>query len=159
MAPGENPVFHLKFEVPSDPRLLSVVRSAVTQLAAVAGLPEQDCRGVTRALDEALSNIIRHAYQNQSGQPIEVSCRRLPADPSGRPGNRLEFLLEDWGRSVDASTLQGRSLDEVRPGGLGLHIIRSIMDEVEYQPFGDHNRLRLVKYLRDSGPAGDGEGE
>jgi anti-sigma regulatory factor (Ser/Thr protein kinase) len=50
--------------------------------------------------------------------------------------------------------LQGRPDGEVQPGGLGLRFIRTIMDEVEYEPCGDHNCLRLVKYLAPNKPAG-----
>lgn len=158
MAGGQDQVFQLKFEVPSDPKLLSVVRSAVLQVAAVAGLPEEECRSITLAVDEALANIIRHAYENRAGQPIEVSCRRVASSAPAASASRLEFLLVDWGRSVHPSELQGRSLGEVEPGGLGMHLIRSIMDEVHYEPCGDHNCLRLVKYLAPARPVAP-EGE
>ena len=159
MAGDVNQVFHLKFQVPSDPQLLSVVRGAVRQLAAVTGLSEQECRSVTLAVDEALANIIRHAYHGQGGQPIEISCRHVGSGATGEQPSRLEFLLVDWGRSVAPSELQGQPAGELEPGGLGLHLIRSIMDEIEYEPCGDHNRLRLVKYLAASKPAGTTEGE
>ncbi len=149
----------MKLELPSDPELLSVVRSAIKQLARVTGLPEKACRGVTLAVDEALTNIIRHAYQNRRGQPIEVSCRRLGPDASGRRSHRLEFLLVDRGRGADPSELRGRPLDRVRPGGLGTHFIKEIMDEVEYERSGKRNRLRLVKYLQGEAPARAPEGE
>ncbi len=155
MAGDQDQIFQLRFEVLSDPQLLSVVRSAVQQLAAVTGLSEQDCRSVALALDEALANIIRHAYQSRSGQPIEISCRRVGSGTTGANADRLEFVLVDRGRSIDPSGLQGRPAGEVEPGGLGLHFIRTIMDEVEYEPRGDHNCLRLVKYLATNKPAGN----
>ena len=143
--------YNLKMELSSDPGLLRVVRSAVEQLAQELGLDEAECRRVTLAVDEAITNIIRHAYQNQPGQPIEITCSRHGAGGDGP--DRLEILLQDRGRAVDPSELHGRPLDEIRPGGLGLHLIREVMDEVEYQREGQTNQLRLVKYLRgkDSG--------
>jgi len=156
---NENESLLFKVELRSDPEMLSVVRSAVRQLATVVGLSERECRWVTLAVDEALANIIRHAYQNRRGQPIEVSCRRLGSRaPGGREG-RLEFLLADRGRSADPSELRGRPLDEVRPGGLGMHFIREIMDEVEYKRSEGRNQLRLVKYLTGKSPAEVPEGE
>ncbi len=137
----------MKIELPSDPELLSVVRSTVHQLTCVVGLSEKECRQVTLAMDEALANIIRHAYQDQRGQPIEIFCRR-EGDGLEHGKVRLEFHLMDNGRGTDPAKLSGRPLDEVRPGGLGTHYIRQIMDEVEYVREGQRNHLRLVKYLR-----------
>lgn len=139
MASQEPEAFFLKLEFPSDPELLCVVRGAVQQLAAVAGLSESESRSITLAVDEALANVMRHAYDNQRGLPIRVLCARHE--------DRLEFLVVDRGRSVDPSELRGRPLDDIRPGGLGTHFIREIMDEVEYVRTGDWNNLRLVKYL------------
>ncbi len=147
MASDENEDLLLKLEVRSDPELLCVVRGAVQQLAEVAGLPEAECRSVTLAVDEALTNIIRHAYQGQRGRPIELFCRRLGPAAPGRHGTRLEFVLVDHGRGVDPAELRGRPLDELRPGGLGTHFIKEIMNEIEYERCGDCNRLRLVKCL------------
>ena len=141
----------LEFKMPSDPKLLSVVRSAVEKLAAVVGLPEGECRSVTLAVDEALTNIIRHAYRNQRDRPIEVSCWCLCSTASRRRTGRLEFLLVDRGRGVEPSQLRGRPLSQVRPGGLGTHFIRASMDEVEYKRSAGRNRLRLVKYLGKEG--------
>jgi len=56
--------------------------------------------------------------------------------------------LIDWGPPCDPTKLKARSLDEIRPGGLGLHIIRGSMDAVEYRREGGSNCLRLVKYAR-----------
>jgi len=135
-----------KLQVPSDPEMLSVVRSAVGQFAAVAGFPEDDCRMITLALDEAMTNIIRHAYDNRHDQAIEVH--------GWRSGDGLEFRLVDHGRSVKPADLRGRPLDEVRPGGLGTHLIAQIMDQVSYQPLEDRNELCLLKYLPGTRPQG-----
>ena len=127
----------LKLEVRSDPQVLSVVRSAVQQLAAVAGFDDRDCRLITLAVDEAMANIIRHAYNGRTDRPIELSCWRR--------NDRLEFLLVDHGKSVPREKIRSRSLEEVRPGGLGVHLIKEIMDSVRYEPRPSGNHLRLVK--------------
>ena len=139
--------FSLKLELPSHPQVLCVVRSAVQQLAIVAGFPEEDSRSITLAVDEALTNIIRHAYENRHDQEIELTCRLLPADAPGQDSEGLEFVLMDHGRPVDPAELHGRPLGEVRPGGLGTHFIAQIMDQVHYEPLPGCNQLRLVKYL------------
>ena len=127
----------LKLEVRSDPQMLSVVRSAVQQLAAVAGFADRDCRLITLAVDEAMANIIRHAYNSRTDRPIELSCWHR--------NGRLEFLLVDYGKPVPPEEIRGRPLHEVRPGGLGVHLIKEIMDSVRYEPRRSGNHLRLSK--------------
>ena len=138
----------LKIEIASHPQLLCVVRGTVQQLAAVVGFPEEDCRAITLAVDEALTNVIRHAYGGRNDQKIQILCSCLPGD-SG-----IEFVVVDHGTSADPAQLKGRDLDDVRPGGLGVHLIAQIMDTVHYEPSPESNRLRLVKYLKHPRPAG-----
>jgi anti-sigma regulatory factor (Ser/Thr protein kinase) len=142
--------FLLKIELRSHPRLLCVLRGAVEPLMGVLGFSEEECRAIIRAVDEAVSNIMRHSYSGRLDRPIEVSCRSLRRRSNGRGGQGVEFLLFDRGPAVDSTKLPGRPLDEVKCGGLGLHFIRDSMDSVEYKRTGKMNRLRLIKYARSS---------
>ena len=138
----------LKMELRSDPAMLGAVRGAVTGLTERLGFPEPECSAVVRAVDEALTNIIRHAYQGQAGRPIQASFRRIRVRRDGVQRAALEILLEDQGVRVDRAQLRGRRLEDVRPGGLGLHFIQQSMDTVEFRHRNGKNRLRLVKLLR-----------
>lgn len=129
----------LKLEVRSDPQVLSVVRGAVKQFAAVAGFPERDCRRITLAVDEAMTNIIRHAYCGRRDRSIELHCEWKARE--------LRVLLVDRGRPVPPQQIRGRPLGEVRPGGLGVYLITQIMDSVRYIPRAGRNELCLVKRL------------
>jgi len=131
----------------SNPKWLSVVRGAVERLTKTLGFSEVQCRSITRAVDEALTNIVRHSYGNRLDQPIAMYFRRAQRRHDGQIQQGLEILLCDRGPAVDASKLRGRPLEEIRPGGLGLHFIRQAMDTVEFTRKGPTNRLRLVKYL------------
>jgi serine/threonine-protein kinase RsbW len=133
--------------LPSNPEILSVVRNAMMRLSRELGFPARECRALTRAVDEALANIICHAYGGRKGQPIELSCRRMHARRSGNQRASLEIVLVDRGAAADRKKLRGRSLDDVRPGGLGLHFIQGGVDVMQYRSQGAQNRLRLVKYL------------
>ena len=137
----------LRMELQSNPAMLCVVRSAVTRLTERLGFPEPECRAVVRAVDEALTNIIRHAYRGQTGRPIEASFRSIRARRDGGQQPALEILLEDEGVKVDRAKLRGRRLEDVRPGGLGLHFIHQSMDAVEFRHRKGKNQLRLVKFL------------
>ncbi len=131
----------------SNPKLLSVVRGMVERLAETLGFPAEQRRSITRAADEALTNIIRHSYGNRPDKPIALYFRRVQRRLHGEVECGLEILLCDRGPAVDLTKLQGRPLEEIRPGGLGLHLIRQAMDTVEFTRKGATNRLRLVKYL------------
>lgn len=138
----------LKMELRSDPSMLCVVRAAMERLTEMFGFSAPECRSVTRAVDEAITNIMRHSYGGKLDRPIEVFVRRVPKGPGAGRGDGLEVLLLDQGPKVDPAKLCGRRLDEIKPGGLGLHFIRQSMDVVEFKRARGANLLRLVKYLQ-----------
>ena len=131
--------FHLKLVMPSHPRFLCIVRAAVGELALVYGLPEGSCHEIVLAVDEALANVIRHAYKGRYDQEIELEC--LVVD------GRLEFTLLDRGEAPDPARICGQPLNEVSLSGRGTHLIKAAMDEVCYERVPKGNQLKLVKFL------------
>jgi serine/threonine-protein kinase RsbW len=149
----------IRLYLQSNPEALCLVRATLQQATEVVPFPEAESRAIVRSVDEALANIIRHAYQGQRGLPIEVTCWRLPPDPlTNQPGG-LEILLSDSGPPVDPAKLRGRALEEIRPGGLGLHFIKQSMDVVEFRRKNGKNLLRMVKYLAPSKPEETPQGD
>jgi serine/threonine-protein kinase RsbW len=141
----------LKLQINSDPNLLCAVRGAVERLTEAFGFSAAESRAVTRAVDEALTNIIRHAYSGAPDRPIELSFRSVePRSDAKTSGDGLEIIMSDHGPAADPEKMCGRELSDIKPGGLGLHFIRQSMDVVEFQRANDTNSLRLVKYLRAS---------
>jgi len=130
---------HLKLVMPSDPRYLPVVRGAICPLAAAMGWDESDCQAITMAMDEALANIIRHAYHGRTDGVIELECRES--------ADGLEFTLWDHGDPPDKSKICARQVGCSQPGGLGTHIIKDVMDAVSYQALPGGNRFLAVKRL------------
>jgi anti-sigma regulatory factor (Ser/Thr protein kinase) len=137
----------VKLKFPSDPRYLGVVRGAIERFASLVGFDEEECRWITLAVHEALTNVIRHAYQNRHDQPVEL---RLAERDEG-----LEVLMTDHGKGVKQEQMSGRALEDVRPGGLGLHMIREIMDTAQYSPLEGRNELLLFKRKGSKTAAGD----
>ncbi|WP_158752163.1 ATP-binding protein [Acidobacterium sp. S8] len=148
----------LKMELRSDPRMLCVVRAALGQLGESAGFLPEEVRSMVLAVDEAMTNVIRHAYHGRIDQPIEVDCRHSQLLDNGVLRDALEIVLKDKGVRVKAEELRGRPLDEVRPGGLGLQFIRESMDSVRFRHQKGTNRLHLVKFLRQAEPRQEAEG-
>ena len=141
----------LRLELESNPEALSLVRATLERAAESMHFPEADLRAIVRSVDEAVANVIRHAYKGRPGLPITLSCHKLWCKDANLMGG-LEILLEDSGEPADPQKLQGRPLEEVRPGGLGLHFMRQSMDEVEFSRKNDKNLLRMVKYLEPARP-------
>lgn len=149
----------LKLELKSNPEVLCLVRAAVERAAEVLRFQDSEARAIVRSVDEALANVMRHAYGGKPGLPIEMSCRRLEHGGQNSARGGIEILLADQGAPVKLSALQGRPLDQIRPGGLGLHFIRQSMDEVEFSRKKGKNLLRMVKYLSPTHQAAASEGE
>lgn len=128
----------------SSPAHLPVIRAAVERMCDLIGMDDDATGGVVLSVDEAMTNIIKHAYKDNSSQPIEVVMT-----PIGEPDpSALEIRLSDRGQYVDPSEIKSRDLDDVRPGGLGVHIIAKCMDEVTYSPRDDGGTvLTMVKNL------------
>ncbi len=137
----------------SDPAYLCVARAAAERFCLLVGFEAKVAQSIGLALDEALANVINHGYSGRPNQPIhiEFQMRRpeAPADEAGSPpgeapakpappatGGELCICVRDYGRQVSAAQIKPRSLAEIRPGGLGVHIIRSVMDQVEYRRRG-----------------------
>lgn len=149
----------LKLQLESNPEALGLVRAAVERATEILHFPEEESRAIVRSVDEALANVILHAYQGKTGQPIEVTCRHLHRTQNDVCASGIEIVLQDSGAPANPAKMKGRSLDEVRPGGLGLHFMRQSMDEVVFSRKKGKNQLRLVKYLAPAAPAVAPEGE
>lgn len=145
----------MRLEMRSDPTYLAGARQLVLGVAQRLGLDEQACGQVALAVDEALANVIRHGYDRAPDRPIWLSI--WPLAPEGGKGSGLRIVIEDEARQVDPTQIRSRALDDLRPGGLGVHIIREVMDEVSYErrePMG----MRVTMTKR-SGADGSGPGE
>lgn len=116
----------IQVQILSRPELLAPVRSMVNALAQDAGLDDMSACHLVLAMDEALTNVIRHGYAGSPDGRIWIRLARLPDGP----GLRVEIL--DRARTVDPDQLRSRDLDEIRPGGLGMHLIRSLVDRFEH---------------------------
>ena len=83
---------------------------------------------------------MRHAYKGKKNQPIIATCHLKPT--------MLEIIIQDFGDSVDVKKIKSRRLDELRPGGLGVHLMKSIMDRVIFKNgTEDGNFLIMQKAL------------
>lgn len=121
---------HVRVELLSHPLYLCGARDLVTSVARRLGFGEASAGRIALAVDEALCNVIRHGYDRRTDQPITIELSPL-GPPEAAEG--LRVVIEDRGRQVEPEQIRGRDLRDLRPGGLGVHIIREVMDRVVYE--------------------------
>ncbi|MHC4991830.1 MAG: ATP-binding protein, partial [Planctomycetota bacterium] len=132
----------ISLEMYSRPKLLAAARAMVGNVAQRLGFNDVECGQISLAVDEALCNIINHGYERSPDGRIWI---RIWSEDSGDP--LLKIVVEDRARQVDPESIQPRSLDDIRPGGLGVFIIREVMDEVHYEQ-RDNGGMRLTMIKR-----------
>jgi anti-sigma regulatory factor (Ser/Thr protein kinase) len=140
MTPSENGtrvLLKVEWRLPSDPAFLPVVRAAVEKLCVVFGWSESEVRSLTLAIDEALTNVIRHAYHKRMDGVIELTCEEKDGG--------LEFLVSDTGEAPDPAKICARAGESQAAGGMGTHIIRDVMDTADYRRSGAANQLVMTK--------------
>ena len=130
--------------VPSVPAYLPVIRAATEKICGLLGFDERAAGAIVLSVDEALTNIIRHAYHGACDKLIE-----LEFTPVGEEGKTsLQIRIRDYGEALDPAQLKPRDLADLKPGGLGLHIIAECMDRLEYSPAeGGGTLLTMIKDL------------
>jgi len=139
----------------SDPKLLSGAREMVLNVAKRLDFSEERAGQIALAVDEALANVIRHGYGRVPDRPIWM----LIWTDAGPEVAGIRIVIEDEAKQVSPETIQSRDLEEIRPGGLGVHIIRQVMDEAVYEKREKVGmRLTLVKRLDSAGGCCDSEG-
>lgn len=128
--------------IPSSTRYLGQVRRFVEMHARDADLADDAIEQFKIAVDEACTNIIKHAYKGDDTQQIDLAV--IVED------DRVTVRIRDAGRSFQQEFYTSPDIFELaenrRAGGFGVHIMRSLMDRVEYSSSGNTNEVRLTKF-------------
>jgi len=124
----------------SNPLNTRMVRNMVKSFLTQRGVAEEDVWDMEIAINEALTNVIRHTYSNDQTKPIKLSVFY--------DGQKVEVFIRDYGDHVDPKLLQPKPLDPEREGGFGLYIIHRVFDSVEFSNVCRGNLLVLKKKLR-----------
>jgi serine/threonine-protein kinase RsbW len=119
------------------------VRDFVSMAARKFGFSDEEVSKIALAIDEACTNIIKHAYAFDPTQQIAITV--------GGTRGTFEVLISDHGRRFNPSSIPSPDMKEYlshyRRGGLGVYLMRSLMDKVEYSILPGKNEVRLIKYL------------
>jgi serine/threonine-protein kinase RsbW len=134
----------LHLRIHSQTEKLNLVRDFIAEAAREVGFDDEATGKIMLAVDEACTNIIKHAYKSLPNRDIDLDVKSN--------GKRFEIEITHDGASFDPLAVKRPDMKEYlrkyQHGGLGIHLMRTLMDKVEYQVLPDRrNIVRLVKYL------------
>ena len=138
--------------MPSDTRYLHMVTNLTRSASLLAGFARKTCEQMALAVDEAVTNVIRHSYANEGGHRIRIGYT-LTTDA-------LQIDIRHGGDQVNLAAVEKPDLEkyiaERRRGGLGLMLMNKLMDRVEFdQEEGLEHQCRMWKYRSPKSEAGD----
>lgn len=133
-------LFEIRF--PAKPERLCLVRALVKRAAEVCGCGEDLGEKLVIAVNEACMNVIQHAYKEEEQGEIIMQINNNDS--------QILFRIMDFAKPVDLSRVESRDLKDVRPGGLGVHFIREIMDDYKmgHLEQGMGNYIEMKKNIR-----------
>lgn len=122
-----------------------LIGSAVRGIAELLSIDEIGSYHLELCAVEAVTNVIKHAYHLEGGHSVELEiqvCR-----------DRLTFKLRDSGESMDVSRIVPLQFDPSNPetlpeSGMGIFILKSLMDEIDYEVIDGRNVMRMSKYIK-----------
>ncbi len=128
--------------IPSSTSFLEEVREFVTSHATQAKFAEGVVEQMKMAVDEACTNVIEHSYEGNADQVIDITITTMP--------DKLVVVIRDKGLKFDRAAYQEPDLLQYakskKTGGFGVHIMRKLMDSVEYRNTGGFNECCMIKF-------------
>ena len=136
----------LKLTVPVEMQYLSTVQDFVTGTAAKFGFGEAEISQLELAIEEAVSNVVKHSCLDDEDNSFEVTCRRIPLG--------IEIVIRERGIPFDPAALPKYNPEsnplEGSTAGLGMFLIEKMVDQISAHNLGmEGKELRLIKYLPD----------
>ncbi len=144
---GTRALMELRF--PSDSKYLNMVHELTRLLAETTGFETAEAEKIALAVDEATTNVVQHAYGGEAGHEIEVHF-----DPEG---DSLDIVIFHEGKPLESMPVPAFDVDELvaehKSGGLGLTIMRQIMDKVEHTQAGTGKNMCVMVRYKQRDPA------
>lgn len=131
----------LSISIPSKTELLKMIVELTRHIATLNQFSVNDAQKIALAVDEAITNVIKHSYRNIMDEDIKVEyfCQvrglKITISFTGVPP-----ILEDSDVNLD------RMIKEKKKGGLGVELMKRIMDSVEYKTTGNINTCTMIKW-------------
>ena len=129
----------MKLQFSSHTANLAFMRRQVRKFLDGYPFSERERMLIVLGVDEACTNIIRHAYKLRDDQPIALSMEGLR--------KCVRMRLRDYGAQVPAHQMRGRDHGIIGPGGLGLRLMKTAFDRIDYNLKARGTELVLTKNL------------
>jgi serine/threonine-protein kinase RsbW len=136
--PSPNSV--LTIRTTSDTAQLAPVRKQIEAFCVEQGMPDRAAGEVGLCVNEAVANVIRHAYRGRKDQPIELTAQARDA--------AVIISIRDWGTGLQPGPLPDHKQDPLNPGGLGLICLGRLMDKVTFTPQSKGMLLEMFRSIR-----------
>ena len=135
----EKPIVELR--IPAFADRMSLVRETLRSAARHCGFDVSATKELVLAVCEACQNVMQHGYAGQEPGDIILTL--------ARSADGVIVQVRDFAATVDPSKIKSRDLDDVRPGGLGIHFIENLMDSAVFLPGDDGigNVLQMTKRI------------
>ncbi len=144
---GKRALMELRF--PSDAKYLNMVHELTRLLAETTGFETAEAEKIALAVDEATTNVVQHAYGGEQDHEIEVHF-----DPEG---DCLKIVIFHEGKPLESMPVPEFALDDLvaehKTGGLGLTIMRQMMDKVEHTKAGTGKNMCVMVRYKQRNPA------
>lgn len=138
----------MRLEVPAEEIELLKIKDFIQRVCDAAGCTPKEANSLTLAVDEACTNIIRHAYTGKKDGEIELEAGIGLYD--------LRIKVIDHGEAFDFNSVKDPDLDHYvdigKKGGLGIWLIKKVVDRVTYRAYGDRNEMVLYRKLSNAPP-------
>ncbi|MBI2569568.1 MAG: ATP-binding protein [Candidatus Schekmanbacteria bacterium] len=148
-AAGPNTPSTFELSVPSATDYLELIRGFVARICEKFGIPSAPGAHIVAAVDEAAASVIEHAHRGQPGGEVRLAV--------AIDYQKLSIVVTDDGAGHAPEAMSGpdpcQHLAELRVGGLGVYLMKTVMDEVEWTRDGARNQVKMVKHLI---PKGEG---
>jgi serine/threonine-protein kinase RsbW len=130
--------------LPSQTDNLELIRTFIAGVARKVGFHDEDINKIELAVDEACTNVIEHAYKDKENENIDVAIQI--------DYQKFTVIVTDKGKRFTPADIEipdmEQYLAELRVGGLGIYLMKTLMDEVHYHSDPDgKNRVRMVKHF------------
>ncbi len=125
----------------AEPKAIKHIRDTIGSFCRAVAIEEQEIDDIKLILSEACTNVVRHAYDHRLG----VVKVKLEVD-----GQKIYFWVRDEGKGLGNNTLQAKFWSrqrDLKPGGLGIHIMTALVDEVRFYPLDTGTEVELVRHF------------
>lgn len=131
-----------EFDMRFDSRInnIRIVRAALRTFLKLKNVHESDIFDTELAINEALANVIEHTYKFRESEKIDFNMVWKPEE------HKCEFLIRDYGKKIEMAKVVSRDLEDVKDHGLGVYLMKNIMDAVYFMEMeAEGNLLCLEK--------------